>query len=187
MTFFDRALQRWRISMARPFIRPGARVLDIGGSDGTLFTGVGHCGAGSLSIDPDPDTNEANPGGFPLVRGFFPQDMPADAGLFDAVVMLAVLEHFPPDQYVSLGDGIARFLKPGGSLIITVPSPQVDRILPVLQALRLVHAATLDEHHGYDVKQTTRVFPEPKFTLTTHRSFQLGLNNLFVFSRSSVV
>lgn len=184
MTFFDTALQRWRISAARPFIPPRADVLDIGGSDGMLFARIGHCGPGSLSIDPDPDTTEERPGGFGMVRGYFPQDMPATAGPFDVIAMLAVLEHFPPEQYTSLADGVARFLKPGGSLVITVPSPRVDSILPVLKALRLVHAATLDEHHGYDVRETVRIFATPRFRLVRHRTFEAGLNNLFVFSRT---
>lgn len=97
--------------------------------------------------------------------------------------MLAVLEHFPDDQHQELADGIGTFLRPGGRLIITVPSPRVDHILRVLRAFGLVKAASLHEHHGYDIRQTSTIFTPPRFSLVVHRRFQLGLNNLFVFER----
>jgi hypothetical protein len=94
------------------------------------------------------------------------------------------LEHFPAEAYGPLADGCARFLKPGGSLVITVPSPAVDRILAVLKALRLIHGMSLEEHHGFQVGQTLEIFAPPRFELRQRSSFQLGLNNLFVFRRT---
>lgn len=185
MTAVDRFLQDWRIRKARPHIGPGSRVLDLGSADGVLFERLGDCGPGSLGIDPVLPATRRSRQGFALVRGYFPQDVPADAGPFDAIVMLAVLEHFPPDQYAPLADGCARLLRPGGRLIITVPSPAVDRILDVLVALRLVHGMSLEEHHGYDVDETGRIFDTPRFRLVERSAFQVGLNNLFVFERTA--
>ena len=184
MTFVDRFLQNWRVRKARPFIKPGDRVLDLGSADGVLFERLGDCGPGSLGIDPILPATTRSRQGFALVRGYFPQDVPANAGTFDAIVMLAVLEHFPAAQYGPLAEGCARLLKPGGRMIITVPSPAVDMILDVLVKLRLVHGMSLEEHHGYEVTETPRIFASPRFELVEHSSFQLGLNNLFVFQRS---
>jgi len=97
--------------------------------------------------------------------------------------MLAVLEHFPPAQYGELRRGCVKFLKPGGRLIITVPSPAVDHILSMLKFLRLIDGMSLEEHHGYDVNQTPAIFPAEDFRLLKRATFQLGLNNLFVFER----
>ena len=69
-------------------------------------------------------------------------------------------------------------------MIITVPSPFVDQILKVLTTLRLVHGMSVEEHHGYDIKQTAQIFSAPNFRLLSHERFQLGLNNLFVFERT---
>src|SRR2546423_1021173 len=181
MRFLDRVLQRWRIAKTRPFIRPGARVLDIGSSDGTLFEALGSRLGSGLGIDP---TLKANGyvGSVPLVAGFFPDDMPA-VEPFDVITMLAVLEHFPASQYEGLRVGCNKFLKPGGLLIITVPSPMVDEILKVLKALRLIDGMSLEEHHGYEVRQTAEIFSPPEFQLLARVRFQLGLNNLFVFQR----
>jgi 2-polyprenyl-3-methyl-5-hydroxy-6-metoxy-1,4-benzoquinol methylase len=182
----DRFLQNWRIRKASPFIQPGDRVLDLGSADGVLFDKVGHCGPGSLGIDPTLEASTRTRQGFALVRGFFPQDMPPSHSQFDVIVMLAVLEHFPESQYTALADGCARLLRPGGRIVITVPSPAVDRVLDVLLALKLVHGMSLEEHHGYNIETTGSIFSSPRFNLELHETFQLGLNHLFVFQRTDV-
>ncbi len=183
MTWLDHFLQRQRIAQARPFLQPGDRVLDIGSADGALFRATDFLGAGCLGIDPT--LGHAVEGGtFRLVRGFFPQDMPA-AGPFDAVTMLAVLEHFPTANYARVAEGCRQFLRPGGKIIITVPSQYVDHILAVLRKLRLVDGMSLEEHHGYEVRQTPEIFSSPHFRLARRRTFQFGLNHLFVFERTT--
>ena len=181
MRFLDRVLQRWRIAKTRPFIAPRARVLDIGSSDGALFQALGSRLGGGLGIDPTLKTSSRF-GSVPLIAGFFPDDMPS-VEPFDVITMLAVLEHFPAAQYGALRVGCNKFLKPGGLLIITVPSPTVDQILKVLKALRLIDGMSLEEHHGYQVRQTASIFSPPEFQLVRQARFQLGLNNLFVFQR----
>ena len=182
MKRLDRILQQWRIAKACPFIPPGASVLDIGSSDGTLFQTLGERISGGLGIDPTLPEGRSI-GAIRLMNGFFPRDMPA-VGPFDVITMLAVLEHFPPSEYESLQGGCIKFLKPGGRLIITVPSVAVDRILAMLKFLRLVDGMSLEEHHGYRVDQTVRIFSFPEFRLVRQEKFQFGLNHLFVFERS---
>ena len=182
MTLVDRALQRWRIAMAARHIPPGAMVLDIGCGDGSLFRGLGGRLGGGLGVDPTLSTDRVS-GGVQLKAGYFPMAVPAGSGPFDAITMLAVLEHFPEAAYAGLGGDCARFLKPNGRLIITVPSPAVDGILAVLKKLRLVDGMSLEEHHGYDANRTPEIF-SPHFRLLRHQRFQIGLNHLFVFERA---
>jgi len=181
MKELDLILQRWRIRKARRFIPEGGRVLDIGSADGALFKALESHIGGGLGIDPTLK-KVVQVGKMQIVPGFFPKDMP-EVAPFDAITMLAVLEHIPEAEFESLSGGCTRFLKPGGHLIITVPSPLVDHILKVLKALCLVDGMSLEEHHGYRVEQTTRIFAPPAFRLVCHKHFQLGLNNLFVFQR----
>src|SRR5262249_38732058 len=138
--------------------------------------------AGGMGIDPTLQAN-TSVGTIPLVAGFFPADMP-QTERFDVITMLAVLEHFPEAEYSALRDACHRFLRVGGRLVITVPSPLVDQILKVLKKLRLIDGMSLEEHHGYEVWRTTSVFAAPMFRLLRHETFQLGLNNLFVFERA---
>lgn len=181
MTWIDRMLQRWRIAKARPFIAPDARILDIGSADGVLFQRLGVTGARGLGIDPTLKT-DAYVGGVRLVAGYFPKDMPP-VEPFDVITLLAVLEHFPPTEYENLKRGCLKFLKPGGWLIITVPSPAVDNILAGLKFFGLIDGMSLEEHHGFEVSRTAAIFPPEHFRLLKRSTFQLGLNNLFVFER----
>src|SRR5262249_5180958 len=105
---------------------------------------------------------------------------------FDAITMLAVMEHIPLDQQAPLAQGCFRYLRPGGRLILTVPSALVDPILNVLRALRLIHGMSLEEHYGFDASQTPAIFRAAGLELVTARKFQLGLNNLFVFEKPAV-
>ena len=121
---------------------------------------------------------------FVLQAGFFRAALPAAAGDFDVIAMLAVLEHFPETGYDSLRAGCEARLRPGGKLLITVPSQPVDLILKWLTFFRLIDGMSLEEHHGYEAGRTLEIFRPPQFRLVCHQRFQLGLNNFFAFERT---
>ena len=179
MTRLDRWIQRLRIAEVRGFIPRGARLLDIGCDDGAIFRQLGDRLTGGLGIEPkllDP----VDVGPFRLVPGTFPTALDRN-DRFDVITLLAVLEHIPSDEQASMVGAIEHHLAPGGFLIITVPSPRVDSILAVLTRLRLVHGMSVDEHYGFDPSQVPPLFATTRLALYKRRSFQFGLNNLFVF------
>lgn len=180
----DRWLQHQRLNRVLPWLKPGQKVLDLGSANGALFERFSQADPESLGIDPTLAQDNWTSGGFRLCRGFFPEQMPANVGQFDAVVLLAVLEHIPGNQLASFAEGIARYLRTGGRVLLTVPSPRVDGLLGILKQLRLVDGMSLEEHHGFDADSTPQLFREPWFRLVSHQRFQLGLNHLFVFERS---
>jgi 2-polyprenyl-3-methyl-5-hydroxy-6-metoxy-1,4-benzoquinol methylase len=179
MTRLDRFIQSWRINVTKRYIPRAARVLDIGCADGALFRLLSYLSDG-VGIDP-----EVTPQHLPnaqLVRGLFPADLPDDRP-FDAITMLAVLEHIQPALQPQLAQDCFDHLRPRGRLIITVPSPATDHVLSVLKALKLIHGISLEQHYGYDVGQTPRLFGSAGFHMIRSSKFQLGFNNLFVFER----
>ncbi|MGQ9895936.1 MAG: class I SAM-dependent methyltransferase [Acidobacteriota bacterium] len=177
----DRYLQRWRIAVVRPHLLATERILDIGALDGALarqITGFKQY----VGIDPDADLRHATDR-IQLVRGHFPDDLPPGEP-FDAITLLAVLEHIPSHQLTDFAKACANVLRPRGKLLITVPHPFVDRILDVLIALRILDGMETEAHHGFDVSQTPDIFQPAGFELTIHQPFQLGLNNFFAFRKS---
>jgi SAM-dependent methyltransferase len=119
---------------------------------------------------------------YELLPGTFPGDAPTGMS-FNVITMLAVLEHIPEAQHADVADSCARLLRPGGRAVITVPSPRVDRILRLLIQLRVVSGMAAHEHHGFEPEHTLGIFTAPRFRLLARKTFQLRLNNLFVFER----
>lgn len=60
----------------------------------------------------------------------------------------------------------------------------MDDILRWLSASKLIDGMSLEEHYGFEIENTVELFCEPLFRLAHRSTFQLGLNNLFVFERS---
>jgi SAM-dependent methyltransferase len=183
MRCIDRVLQDWRARKARPWIREGAQVLDIGCHQGEFLSSLGERIGPSVGLDPlaVPETTPR----YRLLTELFKPPMPFPDGSFDAVVMLATLEHIRDKE--PLAHECWRLLRPGGRVIITVPSGFVDVIVHMLCKVRLADGMSLDEHHGYDPRTTPEVFGRHGFVLERWRRFQLGLNHLFVLHKPEAV
>ncbi|MDR2862737.1 MAG: class I SAM-dependent methyltransferase [Puniceicoccales bacterium] len=182
MKFVDRFLQRWRIRKVIGFIPENAWVVDIGAFHGELFQSLGTSLAKGFGVEPLlGKTLESERYG--IHPGFFPDTRPNDSGTWDAITMLAVLEHIPEKQQAALAANCLDLLRPGGRVIVTVPSKAVDAILEVLKWFHLIDGMSLEEHYGFQPSNTPQIFAEPGFRLLLHKRFQLGLNHLFVFEK----
>ena len=84
----DRLLQRWRISKAAGWVRPGDRVLDIGCHEGEFFRALPGLHAG---VGLEPDLKEGvNQPPHRFLQGTFPHPELLSED-FDAIVLLAVI------------------------------------------------------------------------------------------------
>ena len=179
MRRFDRFLQQWRARIARSWVPEGAKVLDIGCYQGEFLASLGDRIGPSIGLDPlAPETTNPR---FRLLAEPFREPLPFEKAFFNAVVMLATLEHIRDVD--PLARECHRLLQPNGRIIITVPSPRVDQVLHVLRFIRLVDGMSLEEHHGFNPLHTVDLFTRHGFELEHHRRFQLGLNHLFVFRK----
>jgi 2-polyprenyl-3-methyl-5-hydroxy-6-metoxy-1,4-benzoquinol methylase len=177
----DVYLRNRRFAKAIKYIEPGSHVLDVGSSDLALFEAYPSVVSTGVGIDIAPHAAEARDG-IELRKGTFP-DAVQDGERFDAVVMLAVAEHVQPEELRRWSAALPTILKPGGTLILTVPSPLVDSILHILIRLRLVAGMGAHEHYGFRPAWVPGIFMSQQMELIERRRFQFGLNNLFVFRR----
>jgi trans-aconitate methyltransferase len=157
-------------------------VLDIGCGDGYLLQRVSAERRDGLDPTLEHDRNEA---GLRLCRGSFPGDLAALSmtGPYDAIFSLAVFEHLTDEDLRLARAHIPGLLNKRGRLIITVPHPLVDRILDVLMFLRLIDGQAVHEHHGFEPSRLCDLASDD-LKLVSQKTFQLGLNNLFVFEKA---
>lgn len=178
MKILDRILQIWRIKKGIKYITGTSKILDIGNYDDTLFRMLGRKVKYGVGIDPL--AIPAKHQNYEVICGHFPNDL-NDNETYDVITLFAVLEHIPTNEINRFAKAISNHLKPGGKLIITVPDTKVDNILNILTKLKLVHGMSLEQHHGYQIDDTEKIFNPYGLILQKHIKFQLGLNNLFVF------
>ena len=186
MALADRILQKWRMSKAIKHIPDKSRLLDIGCFEGELFTYAGDRLSGGLGIDPllSENTEKELSENVKLIKGFFPSDIPVETEKFDVITMLAVFEHISMEKVPEFLDALYNYLNQHGLVVLTIPSPFVDKILNILLKLHLIDATTLEEHHGLQIDTIPVFFRKYSFEMLVHTKFQLGLNNLFLFKKN---
>ncbi|HEX6864438.1 MAG TPA: condensation domain-containing protein, partial [Thermoanaerobaculia bacterium] len=108
------------LSLAEPWLRPDARVLEIGNGAGLLFWEMAPRVAHAVGLDPSELTQERNRAragdNVELLTGFA-HEMPE--GPFDLIVMASTAQFFPGPIYLErvVEQALAR-LAPGGALLV---------------------------------------------------------------------
>jgi hypothetical protein len=182
MTWMDRWIQKQRINQAIREIPSGSIVLDIGCFQGELFRVMGERLKMGFGMDPLLPQPVEKPR-YKLLKGNFPDDWNIKTDL-NCITLLAVFEHIPSEKQKPAAKKIFDLLLPGGLAILTVPSKKADQLLNILYRAGLIHGMSLEEHYGFEPADTINIFESAGFKLIKHRTFQFGLNNLFVFKRA---
>lgn len=144
-------LAKQRASMANHLIAPKLRagtILDIGCGTFPYFLSR-TAFEKKVAIDQLPIPNEIASKlrieGYTLNLNQHPS-LPFDSNSFNAVTLLAVVEHLDPNSMANLFREIYRVLAPGGKVIMTTPASWSDGLLHLMAKLRLVSAEEIDEH-----------------------------------------
>ena len=187
VTYRDGVLEAWlasqRAQMADrliPLPLRGGRILDLG------------CGATPLFLARTTFREKYGidlaPHGFEAERGIVLRTMdlkrhsalPFRPDYFDAVTMLAVLEHVEPEAVPTLFAEVRRVLKPGGRFVLTTPCPWAGPLLRIMAGLGLVSAQGVAEHtRTYHRATVTALLVQEGFERVKMRTgyFELCLNS----------
>ena len=123
-------------------------------------------GGGDIQVDP---------GNTDLFRFDFRTPTPLPQPL-DVITLHAVLEHLDrPDEVIRF---LAGQLRPGGTLLLTVPSKAAQPVLEFLAfRLGVISAAEIRDHKTYYDRASLLKLLQIQFAPVRHQYFQLGMNN----------
>jgi ubiquinone/menaquinone biosynthesis C-methylase UbiE len=138
-----------------------------------------------IGIDPLISTkiisNNQN-GAIELIKDPLSKKIPLPSNSVDYIVACAFLEHIDNPEDI-INDAI-RVLKKNGKAIFTTPSYAAKVILEFLAfKLGLISSREIAEHKNYfDKNKLTSMVKNDQVTVF-HKSFELGLNNLFIITK----
>ena len=164
---------KWRALDAALGAAPVGRALDLGSDNGVISWLLRQRGGTWKSADLTPETVKAigMMVGEPVALLAGPSLPYADAE-FDTIVVVDLLEHLHDDR--ALLSEIARCLRPGGRVIMSIPTAKPLGVLPpVRHAIGLTDAWHGHVHAGYD-RHSLRALLPPTLRLerlTTYSRF----------------
>lgn len=105
--------------------------------------------------------------------------LPYRAAQFNAVTMLALIEHLPAPRVAELCKEIYRVLAPDGVLFLTTPRPGTNIVLRMMARMHLVSKEEIAEHtHEYGYHEISSLLADAGFLCARirHGAFLCGLN-----------
>ncbi|MHB2022607.1 MAG: class I SAM-dependent methyltransferase [Mycobacteriales bacterium] len=168
-------LTQQRVRAAAPHLR--GRVLDYA------------CGVGILSQACRPELYlgyDIDPRKIEIAREDRPaytfSATPPHGESFDTVAALAFIEHVS-DPAATLAE-LAGYLRPGGTLVLTTPHPDLEWVHTGGARLHLFSPEAHDDHEELiDRNRMARLLAGTGLVLTDYRRFLLGANQLFLIRR----
>ena len=177
-------LRKMRIKQVLPFIQKydNCHLLDVGcGWEALLLHELEPYIKKGVGIDfKAPAIKTAK---IETIQASFEKVLPFKNDQFDVVTMLAVLEHLTyPDLILQ---EVKRVLKPGGGLILTVPSRYAKPLLEFLAyQVGIVNPEEIADHKRYFNKVDLVNILDGVLCVKTHYYFQFGFNN-FLFAEKA--
>lgn len=101
---------------------------------------------------------------------------------FDTIILAAVIEHM--DDPVHILMELESYLRNGGRMIITTPTPNANKVLWIGSRLKLFSRDALDDHKCMLTKQDfVNIADNFELDLLLYDKFELGLNQIIVYQK----
>lgn len=127
--FFAYRFGREIIEQLLPFLPSQGRVLDYGCGPGNLIERLLDTSLEVAGLDFSPATIETVTRRFAgqpnFIGAFELSELDERAGLFDAAVVIEVVEHLYDEQLDELLANVKKLLRPGGTVVFTTPNEEV--------------------------------------------------------------
>jgi ubiquinone/menaquinone biosynthesis C-methylase UbiE len=178
----DFLIQKKRIKLIEKYVPPDSYVLDIGcGHYPQNLINLENKITKAVGIDKDiPDRDLS--GKISFIKVDIKKTLPLPDNEFDCILILAVLEHldYPPEIIREC----YRILKPGGRLIITIPSNYSKPLLLILAGLGIISREEIFSHKYYfSRKEAEHLLLKAGFKKIVSKAYNFGLNALFVLEK----
>ena len=182
---FDKIIWHMRATRIRKNIpEPIETVADFGcGYSAPLLRVIldrGHANK-AIGVDLEPDFSTAT-NNLMLFKADLNGPLPLDDDSLDLALSLATLEHLDePDLHLR---EIHRALKPGGTLLLTTPSPRGKPVLEFLSyRMHIIDRREIEDHRQYFnsiLLETALVRAGFVPSAINTSTFQLGMNNIVI-------
>ena len=174
--FFEPLLRRLRLRRIRRHIPVDARVVDFGcGFRADVIRALSKRIAEGVGVDLKVAAREA--GNIRTLRRDFTDVPELESGWAGVALVLAVIEHL--SDPAPLLHEVYRVLRPGGTLLLTVPTPRAKPVLKFLAfRLGVVSRTEIEDHKiYYSRSRLLETLEQAGFRDCIYRRFQLGLNS----------
>lgn len=152
---------------------PSAEILEIGcGTGGNIEMLKTKGNLSAVEMDDFARSYSEENTGIPIAKGWLPDNIPFEANRFDLICMFDVLEHVKQDAE-SL-TRLKNYLKPDGSLLLTVPA---------YQWLLGRHDQTLHHHRRYTLTRLKDILINAGYTISNESYFNSLLFPLVAATR----
>jgi len=173
--WIEPVLQELRIWKIRPHLPKGGDLVDLGCDVPQILIDK-VCNEMRTCTGVDVVVEPAKSGNITLLRQDLQKKVDLPSRSADAVTMLAVLEHMKHPK--EMMQEAYRILRPGGVLLVTVPSPASKPFLDVFAKIGLVRQEMIDQHENYFTLEQLRTLARGAgFSDVFAEHWELGVNS----------